>query len=156
MLFLLSYNSHTLLTRSLSHSHTHMQSEVESGYLQEQADTYGYVMVACNWWGMDSTDVPFIVEMITVNISNFRIIPDRLHQAMVNALSLMGLVKVCVCVCVCVCVFGVCVCAGVCLFVCVWVASLSRWSPHKNICLRFSFCIHSFEANCLLIAGISL
>ena len=134
-----------------------MQSEVESGYLQEQADTYGYVMVACNWWGMDSTDVPFIVEMITVNISNFRIVPDRLHQAMVNALSLMGLVKVCVvcvCVCVCVCVFGVCVCAGVCLFVCVWVAStFTLEPPTKTSACVFSFCIHSFEANCLLIAG---
>ena len=43
---------------------------------------------------MDSTDVPFIVEMITLNLSNFRIVPDRLHQGMLNALSLMRLVKV--------------------------------------------------------------
>jgi hypothetical protein len=42
---------------------------------------------------MDSTDVPFIVEMITLNLSNFRIVPDRLHQGMLNALSLMRLVK---------------------------------------------------------------
>jgi hypothetical protein len=69
------------------------QNEVETGYLQEQADRYGYVMFACNWWGMDSTDVPSIVEMISLNLSNFRIIPDRLHQGLLNALSLMRLVK---------------------------------------------------------------
>jgi hypothetical protein len=69
------------------------QSEVESGYLQEQADRYGYVMFACNWWGMDRSDVPLIVEMVALNLSNFRIVPDRLHQGMLNALSLMRLVK---------------------------------------------------------------
>ena len=44
-----------------------MQSEVESGYLQEQADRHGYVLFACNWWGMDNHDVPFIVEMVSLN-----------------------------------------------------------------------------------------
>lgn len=73
---------------------------METGYLQEVADRYGYVMFACNWWGMDSSDVPLIVETIILNISNFRIVPDRLHQGMLNALSLMRLMKVFVCTCV--------------------------------------------------------
>ena len=64
---------------------------MESGYLQAQANKYGYVLSACNWWGMDDTDVPTIVTMISLNLSNFRIIPDRLHQGMLNALSLMRL-----------------------------------------------------------------
>lgn len=70
------------------------QSEVETGYLQAQADEYGYILFACNWWGMDNNDVPAIVEMMALNLSNFRIIPDRLHQGMLNALSLMRLMKV--------------------------------------------------------------
>jgi hypothetical protein len=69
------------------------QSEIESGYLQAQADKYGYVLFACNWWGMDSADKLAVLEMITLNLSNFRIVPDRLHQGMVNALLLMRLVK---------------------------------------------------------------
>ena len=74
--------------------HMHTQSEIESGYLQAQADKYGYVLFACNWWGMDSADKLAVLEMITLNLSNFRIVPDRLHQGMVNALLLMRLVKV--------------------------------------------------------------
>ena len=66
------------------------------------ADRYGYVMFACNWWGMDSSDVPLIVGTIILNISNFRIVPDRLHQGMLNALSLMRLMKVFVYLHVCV------------------------------------------------------
>ena len=38
--------------------------------------------------------MPSIAEMVGLNLSNFRIIPDRLHQGMVNSLSLMRLMKV--------------------------------------------------------------
>ena len=70
------------------------QQEVENGYLQEIANRNGYVMTACDWWGMSKYDVPVIVEMMAADISDFVIIPDRLTQGMVNALLLMRLLKV--------------------------------------------------------------
>lgn len=97
------------------------QSEVETGYLQTQADEYGYILFACNWWGMDSNDVPAIVEMMALNLSNFRIIPDRLHQGMLNALSLMRLMKVS-CECPCLLLFiEIESCNVVCNVVCICV-----------------------------------
>lgn len=38
-------------------------------------------------------DLPFIVYMLAENVSNFRIVPDRLTQAIVNELVLMRLMK---------------------------------------------------------------
>ena len=70
------------------------QQEVENEYLQEIANRNGYVMTACDWWGMSKYDVPVIVEMMAMDISDFVIIPDRLTQGMVNALLLMRLLKV--------------------------------------------------------------
>lgn len=70
------------------------QKEVASGYLEAQANQYGYVLFACDWWGMAEYDVPAIAEMLSLNLSDFRIIPDRLTQGMVNAHMLMHLAKV--------------------------------------------------------------
>jgi hypothetical protein len=69
------------------------QDEVESTYLQEIANTSGYVMAACDWWGMTQYDVPAIVEMLALDLSNLVILPDRLTQGMINALLLMRLMK---------------------------------------------------------------
>lgn len=69
------------------------QSEVESGYLVEQANMYGYILLACDWWGMAEYDVPAVAAMIAEDLGDFRIIPDRLTQAMVNAHMLMRLAK---------------------------------------------------------------
>ena len=71
-----------------------VQKEVEDGYLQEIADTHGYVLVACDWWGMAEYDVPAIVVMMSTDLSDCVIVPDRLTQGMVNALTLMRLMKV--------------------------------------------------------------
>ena len=71
-----------------------LQSEVESGYLVEQANMYGYILLACDWWGMAEYDVPAVAAMIAEDLGDFRIIPDRLTQAMVNAHMLMRLAKV--------------------------------------------------------------
>ncbi len=71
------------------------QSEVETGYLEAEANQYGYILFACDWWGMSQLDVPTIALMIGTNISDFSIIPDRLTQGMLNAHILMRLVKVC-------------------------------------------------------------
>ena len=70
------------------------QSEVESGYLEAEANEYGYILFACDWWGMSELDVPSIALMIGTDISHFSIIPDRLTQGMLNAHILMRLVKV--------------------------------------------------------------
>jgi len=67
---------------------------VTEGYLQEQANRYGYVMVACDWWGMSSEDVPAIVAMTSDFLSDFAIIPERLSQGVLNALMLMRIMKV--------------------------------------------------------------
>ena len=37
--------------------------------------------------------MPFIAEMLASNVSNFRIIPDRLSQGLLNELLLMKLLK---------------------------------------------------------------
>lgn len=70
------------------------QKEVESSYLEAQANKYGYILFACNWWGMDEDDVPTIALMIGNDLADFRIVPDRLTQGMVNAHLLMRLIKV--------------------------------------------------------------
>eukprot|EP00731_Ephydatia_muelleri_P026938 Em0018g1038a len=69
------------------------QDEVMDGYLQEQANEHGYLLAACDWWGMAQEDLVAIVPMLSYNISNFRIIPDRLTQGVVNALLLMKMLK---------------------------------------------------------------
>lgn len=71
-----------------------VQDEVEDGYLQEIADRHGYVLVACDWWGLADYDVAAIVTMMATDISDFVMVPDRLTQGMVNALTLMRLMKV--------------------------------------------------------------
>ena len=71
-----------------------LQDEVMDGYLQEQANEHGYLLAACDWWGMAQEDLAAIVPMLSYNISNFRIIPDRLTQGVVNALLLMKMLKV--------------------------------------------------------------
>lgn len=62
--------------------------------MQEQANRYGYIMAACDWWGMSSDDVPAVVAMTTGFLSDFAIIPERLTQGILNALVLMRVLKV--------------------------------------------------------------
>lgn len=78
-------------------SHPLLQTEVESGYLQSQANQYGYVLAACDWWGMAEFDEPAVIYMMAMNIGDFGIIPERLTQGMLNALLLMKMLKVGVC-----------------------------------------------------------
>lgn len=70
------------------------QKEAESSYLEAQANEYGYIVFACNWWGMDEDDVPAIALMLGTDLADFRIIPDRLTQGVINAHLLMRLVRV--------------------------------------------------------------
>jgi hypothetical protein len=65
------------------------KSEVEVGYLAEDADRYGYVLAACDWWGLDAVDELFVATMLATDITNFAMVPDRSVQGVVNALMLM-------------------------------------------------------------------
>ncbi|XP_019863640.1 PREDICTED: uncharacterized protein LOC109592694, partial [Amphimedon queenslandica] len=70
------------------------KTEVEQHYLQKQANTYGYILFSCTLWGLANYDIPSIVlELILQDISNFRVLPDRLGQGVVNELVLMRLMK---------------------------------------------------------------
>ena len=70
------------------------QKEVESSYLEAQANAYGYILFASNWWGMDEDDVPAIALMLGNDLADFRIVPDRLTQGVINAHVLMRLLTV--------------------------------------------------------------
>lgn len=69
------------------------QGEVETEYLQTQANEFGYVLFAVDWMGMSQWDEPGIIVMLATDMSNFAMIPDRLHQGMLNFLSMMRLMK---------------------------------------------------------------
>ena len=70
-----------------------MKSEVEESYLQELADRYGYVLCACDIWGLSKEDLLPVAFMLALNFSNFHSVPDRLTQGVVNNLLLMKLMK---------------------------------------------------------------
>ena len=92
-----SVANHTLsppLLLQYGHGVFGSQSEVETGYLKAQADAHGYILFACDWWGLAEYDVPAILDMLNLFPSHFNIIPDRLTQGMVNAHVLMQLMKV--------------------------------------------------------------
>ena len=49
--------------------------------------------MSCDQWGLSEFDVPAIVFMLSNNISDFRTVPDRLSQGVINELLLMKLMK---------------------------------------------------------------
>eukprot|EP00055_Hartaetosiga_balthica_P010956 m.48442 g.48442 ORF g.48442 m.48442 type:complete len:649 (-) comp7397_c0_seq1:95-2041(-) len=66
-------------------------SEIETSYLDNEANTYGYVVFATNWLGMCWEDEVPAASIIAEDLSDFPAIPDRSHQGMLNALLLMRL-----------------------------------------------------------------
>ena len=69
------------------------KSEVQTSYLAEDADRYGYILVASDWIGLAAYDEPFVAAMMAQDLSNFAMVPDRCTQGVVNALLLMRLMK---------------------------------------------------------------
>lgn len=63
--------------------------EVEEGYLNDEAGRNGWVLAATDWIGLSEYDEPTVVVMLASSFTDFRIVPDRLHQGMLNALVLM-------------------------------------------------------------------
>jgi hypothetical protein len=56
------------------------QDEINSGYLGEIAERYGWVIFAVNWTGMDEEDAEDIPLMIVQDIGRFGTIPERSQQ----------------------------------------------------------------------------
>jgi len=55
------------------------------------ANRYGWITAGTDMWGLSAYDVPAVTEMITFDISNFRIVPDRCVQGLFNNLVLTRL-----------------------------------------------------------------
>ena len=64
------------------------QDEVNNGNLREIANEYGYVTAATDWWGMCAFDVPAVTLMLSENLTDFSIIPDRTQQGILNFIIL--------------------------------------------------------------------
>jgi len=79
------------ITLQYGHGLFGSMTEINSGYLEEIANDYGYVVCATNWWGMDSFDVPAVTLMMLKNVTNTGIIPDRSQQGMLNFMVLSRL-----------------------------------------------------------------
>lgn len=60
------------------------QDEVESGYLGELADRYGYILFAVDWTGMKEDDSDAIALMILNDLGRFAMIPEREQQGYVE------------------------------------------------------------------------
>jgi hypothetical protein len=58
----------------------------------QNLSAFGNVLIAADWWGMASEDVAAITRVLATDFEDFGIIPDRLHQGLLNALVLMRIV----------------------------------------------------------------
>jgi hypothetical protein len=71
-------------------------SEHEEGmdsYLAELADQKGYVVFSVDWIGLAENDSNYIAGTVLQDMAKFRSVTDRLHQALVNALLAMRMMK---------------------------------------------------------------
>lgn len=74
--------------------HGLLGSRRQAGGYASFANTYNYVLFAVDWIGMSEVDVePISLALSTGAIENFDMIPDRLHQGMVNFLASMRMMR---------------------------------------------------------------
>ena len=64
------------------------RDEIESGWLNELADRFGFVLVTVDWWGMSTDDVEPTLNAIIGEPSETLLFTDRLHQGMANQIAL--------------------------------------------------------------------
>jgi hypothetical protein len=64
--------------------------EATEGYVTEFADRFGFVVIAMNWWGMSTDDLPALIRDILNDTSLALRFTDRVHQAMINLMALAG------------------------------------------------------------------
>ncbi|EGD80370.1 hypothetical protein PTSG_10625 [Salpingoeca rosetta] len=62
-------------------------SELETGYLDDEANRYGYVLAATNWLGMCYEDEVPVASIIAEDLSNFPAVPDRSHQGYLHHIT---------------------------------------------------------------------
>ena len=62
------------------------QGEVETGYLSEWADTYGYVLAAVDEIGLSAIDEPAAAIILATDLTAFGFVPDRCHQGLLHEL----------------------------------------------------------------------
>ena len=62
-------------------------AEVNAGYNGSIANTHKLILYSCYWTGMSELDVASIIGTI-VNMDNFRVMADKLHQGMIDQLML--------------------------------------------------------------------
>jgi hypothetical protein len=53
------------------------QAEVETAYLNDEANRYGYVLLATNWLGMCYEDEVPAASIVAEDLTDFAAIPDR-------------------------------------------------------------------------------
>ena len=63
------------------------EGEITIDHLQRLQSHYGFVIAATDWIGLSVSDIPNTLKILS-DLSNFRQIPDRLQQAMLNTMLL--------------------------------------------------------------------
>jgi hypothetical protein len=61
--------------------------------LRINANRYGWILMATDWIGMAECDISSIIAVLSDDLSDFAMVPDRSMQGVVNALYLMRLAK---------------------------------------------------------------
>jgi hypothetical protein len=69
------------------------QGEVESGWLAEAADAYGWLLFAVDWTGMKTQDADKIALMTVNSIDEFAMIPERSQQGFVEFISAAAMMQ---------------------------------------------------------------
>lgn len=69
------------------------RSEGNGGYLAEQAQRNGWVLIASDWDGLATLDAPIIYLMMAADLTDFKILPDRCQQGVLQALFAMRLLR---------------------------------------------------------------
>lgn len=60
--------------------------------LRSLADRYGFMLIAADWQGMSRADLPVILRFLP-DLSGFPVLPERLHQGILNQLVLARLAR---------------------------------------------------------------
>lgn len=69
------------------------QDEARLVYLHKIVNIQNSVLIAADWWGLQSSDLVTIARIISLHLGDFSVIPDRCSQAILNQLLLTRLVR---------------------------------------------------------------
>ncbi|MBI2898487.1 MAG: hypothetical protein HYY06_33355 [Deltaproteobacteria bacterium] len=64
------------------------RGEIDSSFVPEFADRFGFVVVAADWWGMSRADMTGLLDAIATDPSHALDFTDRVHQGMANFIAL--------------------------------------------------------------------